>query len=102
MKWIQSDYDKEHGIERYFLRPNDSDSEEDWYESLERYEWVGSVTRCSSLPGTPILRGDPRDYVAIIEPEDQNKFEDSYDAYFPALKDAKRWVELEMSLDRKL
>jgi hypothetical protein len=105
MIWIQNDYDKEHGLERWFLRPSDwtrvSEEWKDkdgnpvdgWYDA----EWYATVTRCKDADGNPV-----DEYVATIEPADETRFEESYEEYFPTLEAAQQWAELGMSLDRRI
>jgi hypothetical protein len=86
MKWSQSAYDKEQGLERYVLR------RDDWEGDFEDdVEWYASVTHC-----------DDGSWVAMIEPEDQERSDESYDQYFGTLEEAQKWAAVEMSLDGKI
>lgn len=90
MKWIQSDYDKSQGLERYFLRSNEEAEDKD--DVLAQFrEWHATVLRCPDGK-----------WLADIQPEDQQRYDESYVEYFDTLEEAQNWAELEMCLDGKI
>jgi hypothetical protein len=108
MKWIQSEYDKTHGLERYFLRPDDWEDTQDPATWVYEAEWHASVINCEydhaqhgdeiySLPRG--MDGHFSGWLATIEPAD-DELDYWFGEYFPTREEAERWAELEIQPER--
>lgn len=49
-----------------------------------------------------VMLGDDNMWIAMIEPEDLERYAESYVERFPTLEEAKAWCEIEMKLDGKI
>jgi len=97
MIWIQSEYDKSQGLERYFLRPDDW--EDTWqdpetgkvFDCVYEAEWFASVAHCDATGAG--------NWFALIDPADEERFK-RFGEYFPTREEAQRWAELEIQPER--
>jgi hypothetical protein len=98
MIWIQSEYDKSQGLERYFLQPDDW--EDTWqdpetgkvFDCAYEAEWYATVTHGANAFGTG-------DWLALMEPADEERFR-PFSEYFLTREEAQRWAELEIQPER--
>jgi hypothetical protein len=93
MKWIQSDYDKSHGLERYFLRPDD------WEDTWQDPE-TGKVFNCEyEAEWFASVEYREGSWLGVIEPADEGP-DYWFGENFPTREEAQRWAELEIQPER--